>query len=123
MMLDWFGPGELPGNTGPYPKPQTDVSTYQKVWVAARNLESECTEARSPGWSVLGEKALDCQSLNCIERPLTLCGRLGDRSAMGIFVWATDSRINGKVKSVPVFTSLPGLNISEVASPGSVETS
>ena len=55
MMRDWFGPGELPGGTGPYPKPITDISTYQKIWLAARKLETECTETRAPGWAVLGE--------------------------------------------------------------------
>jgi hypothetical protein len=40
---------------------------------------------------------------------------------MGIFVWATDSEINAKVRSVNSL-SLPTLNISDVASPDEVGT-
>lgn len=56
-MLDWFGPGSLPNPFGPVGRTQhTDVSTYQKIWVAGKRLEYACPdENKSPGWCVVGE--------------------------------------------------------------------
>ncbi len=54
MMLNRFGPGELPSPAGPHPVTNTDVSTYQKIWAAARRLEYACPDTGTPGWCVVG---------------------------------------------------------------------
>lgn len=54
MMLDWFHPGQLPNGRG-YLWPQTDVSTYREIYTAAKSIETQCTQTRTPGWAVVGK--------------------------------------------------------------------
>ena len=57
MMLDWFQPGNLPAGTG-YNRADTDLSTYQDIYDAARSIETACTVSKSPGWLMTGESFL-----------------------------------------------------------------
>ena len=54
MMLDWFIPGGLPDSRGGV-HDLTDVSTYNKIFTAAKAIETQCTENRFPGWAMIGE--------------------------------------------------------------------
>ena len=54
MMLEWFQPGKLPAGEG-YNRADTDLSTYQDIYNAARSIETACTVSKSPGWLVTGE--------------------------------------------------------------------
>ncbi|CAD6593272.1 MAG: hypothetical protein ASARMPRED_007228 [Alectoria sarmentosa] len=80
MMLNWFQPGQLPGGTR-YNRARTDVSTYRNIWSAARSVETACTDSKSPGWLMTGKD-----------------------SAMGVFVWATNSQINEITGGFPVLS-------------------
>ncbi|MCJ1460294.1 hypothetical protein MMC28_010673 [Mycoblastus sanguinarius] len=80
----------LPGGTSGVNFPSTDVSTYQKIFTAAKNIESACTLTRMPGWLPVG-----------------------DSFAMGVFVWATNSHMNQITGGYPAMLSPPNLNTSE----------
>ena len=54
MMLDRFHPGQLPDGKPVLPQ-NTDISTYRKVYAAAKAIEKQCTEVRYPGWATIGE--------------------------------------------------------------------
>ncbi|KAK0510754.1 hypothetical protein JMJ35_007186 [Cladonia borealis] len=92
MLLSWFGPGTLPSPISPSSpvwRASSDTSTYQKIWAKGRLLENTCPEgAGSGGWCAIG-----------------------DKNAMGIFIWATDSDINFKVKGGTI-VELSSANVS-----------
>ena len=46
----------------------------------------------------------------------------GDKNAMGVFIWATNSDINHRVKGVPI-VELPGANFSVVDAADILQTS
>lgn len=54
MTLESFYPGELP-NGRIFPPVKTDISTYRKIYTAAKGVETQCTEIRTPGWAILGK--------------------------------------------------------------------
>ncbi|KAM0802897.1 hypothetical protein BDR22DRAFT_887231 [Usnea florida] len=97
MMLEWFHPGQLPMGIK-YNRAQTDVSNYRDIYNAARGIETACTVSKSPGWLMTGKD-----------------------SAMGVFVWSTNSPINELTGGYPV--DLLGLNSSEVMDLNGVQTS
>lgn len=76
IMLDWFNtkPYTLPGRTR-RPYAEYDTATFKSIYAAARLIETDCLEpTRRPGWESVGAK-----------------------SNIGVFLWATDSEINGQV--------------------------
>lgn len=66
MMLDWFQPGQLPFGTG-YNRADTDLSTYQDIYDAARSIETACTVSKSPGWLMTGGFPLPFGKRFCLE--------------------------------------------------------
>lgn len=57
-MLDFFPPGSLPGQDPfrPHLFADTDVATFQDVWLSADFIEICCLQYQNcPGWALLGE--------------------------------------------------------------------
>ena len=119
MMLEWFQPGQLPAGTG-YNRADTDQSTYQDIYDAARSIETACTVSKSPGWMMTGGSFLvknDCLE-GCADGSDDVKGK---DSAMGVFVWPTNSHINEITGGFPVQSLV--LNDSEIIVLGDVRTS
>ncbi len=51
-----------------------------------------------------------------------LGGVVGDENAMGVFIWATDSNINARVRGVPI-VELANANVSVTEAVGIAQTS
>ena len=61
VMLEFFPPGSLPGQDpwGPRDYPDTDVASFQDLWLASDLIETCCLQSRrSPGWALAGEAFL-----------------------------------------------------------------
>ncbi len=75
-MLDWFNTRafDLPGASR-RPYAEYDTATFRSIYTAARLVDNDCLyPSRRPGWESAGTK-----------------------SNLGVFLWATDSEINGQV--------------------------
>lgn len=89
-MLDWFAPGQLPGNSR-FNLRSYDTSTSAGLFKAAKLVENECLDPprRTPGWESAGAQG-----------------------NIGVFLWATDSAINRQV------TGEPGYDLTNGSSTG-----
>ncbi|KAL9130253.1 MAG: hypothetical protein Q9217_001503 [Psora testacea] len=75
---------DLPGAKG-YPLwPTTDLAKFKPIYDAARSIEEGCTLTKKPGWLQMGQK-----------------------EALGVFVWATDSFMNEAFGSIPGVMAKP----------------
>lgn len=60
-MLDFFPGGTLPGkeHLGPYTYTNTDVASFQDLWLAADLIEMCCLKRQKiPGWAPVGKELL-----------------------------------------------------------------
>ena len=108
MMLDGFGPVGLPGRAGTG-YAQTDTATFREIYRAVRVVEEDCLlPRRRPGWDAVGETHHSVPFVPCFSvitavgwsgRYLsnTIFARVGTKSSIGVFLWATDSLINAQV--------------------------
>ena len=58
VMLDFFPHGSLPGQDPLSPQiyADTDVASFQDLWLAADLIETCCLQSqRKPGWALAGE--------------------------------------------------------------------
>jgi len=58
-MLDFFQSGTLPGEDsfGPHPYTNTDVASFEDLWLAADRIERCClVMQRIPGWAPVGRE-------------------------------------------------------------------
>ena len=62
VMLELFGPGELPG-VQRRPFAMSDTASFREVYKAAKAVETDCLlPGKRPGWEPLGEHALCLRS-------------------------------------------------------------
>lgn len=87
VMLDFFPPGSLPGQdpSGHDVYSDTDVASFQGLWLAADYVEICCLQSQhTPGWALVGE-----------------------RDSLGVFIWTTNSAEDREVPKGAPTLSLP----------------
>ncbi|CAD6592865.1 MAG: hypothetical protein ASARMPREDX12_006535 [Alectoria sarmentosa] len=86
VMMDFFPPGSLPGQD-PFHHhvfADTDLSSFQKIWLAADLIEICCLQSQhTPGWALVGE-----------------------RDSLGVFIWTVNSAEDREVPQGPPTLSL-----------------
>lgn len=87
VMLEFFPHGSLPGQDpfSPHIYADTDVASFQDLWLAADFIEICCLQSQhTPGWALVGE-----------------------HESLGVFVWTTNSAEDREVpKGAPTLSLL-----------------
>ncbi|KAL6720329.1 hypothetical protein ACLMJK_002250 [Lecanora helva] len=96
VMLDDFKPSALPGGAS-FTTGASDTASFGSIWKAAKRVEDQCLLAsRKPGWQPVGTK-----------------------SAIGVFLWATDSDINHQVTGfLEGISGPPSLSVNNASNRG-----
>ena len=54
VMVTSFYPNDVPGLDLSRLYPQSDVASYQQIWVATQSVFHRCLDIRQTGWSAVG---------------------------------------------------------------------
>ena len=116
-MLYDFNPLDVPGYDPSRLPTRHDISSYQQISIVAHFLLGRCIYIGEMGWYAAGKAPAVFSSP---MRWVLADAFAGEREAVGVFLWATDSDIDKEVKDVGVNAvtdlsaiSLPSLRSNE----------